>query len=257
MENNLPNVLVCCPSSQDKDYCFQDYAKQVRTFNYTNYDVLICDNSKNEKYMSTYWRAGVDAVHIVPKGNPVQFVCDSQNILRDIFLRGPWDYMFMLESDVFVHKDTLLQLVSIAETNEAHVVGIPYDVFEKERRGLCYQSCNIVGAQQHFKMLTPEESFAISDGQIKDIGELKVSEDTFVYSAGTGALLISRDVLTHIPFMVDEKKHKLAFSDSYFGRDVMGHGFKYMIDPTIIAEHRNKNWDKKFAEHGIDIRKHV
>ena len=45
-----PRVLVGCPTSDSHAYCLDGYMKSVLSLDYTFYDVLIIDNSKDENY---------------------------------------------------------------------------------------------------------------------------------------------------------------------------------------------------------------
>lgn len=250
-ESNSPSVLIVAPTSKDKDYCFKDYASQLRGFNYPDYDILLCDNSEDKNYIKTIWKEGFNCLRVEPKGNPIEFVCESQNKLRQGFLQGGWDYMFMLETDVFVHPDTIAHMVAIAEAHKADVVSGLYNVFHGDKRTLCLQSTTFLHAAKSHKMLSPDSSFAVLDGQIKDITEMRIGNDTCVYSAGTGINLIRREVMETIEFRVEPKQNKTAFSDTYFGLDLLRHGFSQIVDQSIIAEHRTKSWKNKFIKYGI------
>ena len=42
---NYPKVLVSFPTSDKKDYCVDDFIKQIKNFTYPLYDIFVVDNS--------------------------------------------------------------------------------------------------------------------------------------------------------------------------------------------------------------------
>ena len=50
-KRTMPKVLVCCPTSDKKEYCDEEYFEQLQSLTYPNYQVFISDNSKNNQYI--------------------------------------------------------------------------------------------------------------------------------------------------------------------------------------------------------------
>ena len=100
-----PKVLIGVVTASQKDYCVEEFKEQLKGFTYDNYDVLIVDNSENPAHVETFkdfdcvfssrlWEDGT-----YKKGN--EMLAECQNIIRTKFLEGGYEYLFMLESDVF------------------------------------------------------------------------------------------------------------------------------------------------------------
>ena len=45
-------ILIGCPTSAHKKYCLKEYINSIKSLTYKNFDVLIVDNSENDKYFN-------------------------------------------------------------------------------------------------------------------------------------------------------------------------------------------------------------
>ena len=107
MSNN-PKVLIGVVTASQKDYCVQEFKEQLKGFTYDNYEVLIVDNSEDPTHIKVF--EGFYVVHssrlfedgTYKRGN--EMLAECQNIIRTKFLEGNYEYLYILESDVFVSK---------------------------------------------------------------------------------------------------------------------------------------------------------
>ena len=186
----IPTILVATPTSSDKDYTFPAYTNQLQNFTYPNYDTYIVDNSKDKNYINTIWAQGIDADHVEPGGSPIEYVTLCQNIIRNKVLKEGYDWLFMLETDVFVPENFLEYLV--LHSNEVHTFA--YFILNGEETTLCLQGATTKIKYKRATRLTPEVSFSMFTGEVKPINEYKIGCDYELYATGLGCCFIHRSV---------------------------------------------------------------
>ncbi len=237
----IPKILVCAPTSDLKSYCFKEYAKQLRSFTYPNYDILLIDNSEDPTYIEKIWEAGIDAVHIEPGGSPIEYITLSQNILRNKVLNNQIAWMCMIESDIIELPTNLLEYL-LMHGNEVHT--FPYFIMNGAKTALCLQGITHKERYKRAVRLDPETSFSMITGEIKPIQEFKIGHGFELYATGLGVCFIHRNVLKKTEFRIDKKAPHI-FSDSYFFKDLRKAGINIILDTTLIPTHyRGDAWQK-------------
>lgn len=232
-------VLLAAPTSNLKDYCSDDWIKMVRNLSYPNLDIILIDNSKDETYYHKILKAGLLCFRVPPEGSPVTFITKCQNLLRDYFLGGQYDFLFSLETDVFVPKNIIEYMIGY----QAPVLNISYHVTQRNRDTMCIQAMTATGKSNRLKLLNYNEAFDMYDGNIKELSSCGY-EDFKVMGCGIGCTMIRSDVMEEIPFRVDEQRGLAVFSDSYFHMDLQKKNITDLIDTTITVEHRRQDWNK-------------
>ena len=214
-----PKVLVACPIAEEKDYCFDYFAEQLKSFDYPNYDVLLVDNSNSYTFTGKIKEKGIKVIRKPrQKKFPTEFICESMNTIRDYFLKGSYDFLFILEADVFVPKDTISYMVNF----NLPVHNITYFINDGDKRTICLQSIN-----QQFrrtKVLTPETSYIPFTGEIKEFVDFQIDDNTTLIGSGYGCTMIKREVVELIKFRIewnnDKRTAKPTFPDTYFHLDL-------------------------------------
>ena len=130
----MNRVLVSMPTADKKDYCVDEFINQIKTFTYPLYDIFVLDNSKDPKHVQKFWENGIKAVHEPVNGNFKEELARHQNIIRNYFLNGDYDYLLMLESDVFAGECIIENLVSYADVYGASIVTATYEIRKDEDR---------------------------------------------------------------------------------------------------------------------------
>jgi len=221
------NILVAAPTSDKKDYCLDVYARQVQSFTYIDYDTFLVDNSKDPKHIEKIWDLGIDAERVEPKGSPLEFITESQNIIREKVLSEGYEWLFMLETDVFVPLSILDYLMMYS--NPVHTFS-----YFIGNSALCLQGITTMSGNKR-GMRIPAEVGDSLFGSIKPIHEYKIGMDFDVYATGIGCTLIHRSVLKKVKFRTGNQKE--VFSDSYFYLDLKRLGISPVLDTTIIPAH--------------------
>lgn len=237
---SLPKVLIAAPTSNNKDYCFKEYAKNITNFTYPEKDYFFVDNSKDPNYYHKIIKAGFPCIHSEPKGEPAVFIAECQNKIRQHFLKGDWDFLLMLETDVFPPANIIEWMIGFREA----VFNVTYFVdYHGQTAVCCTYNCENHSREQQFSrthimpMLPAFHSFT---GEQKQITDYKIAPDISAYSTGIGCTLIAREVMELVAFKAGIGVQ--IFSDSYFHKDLNEAGISNIYDTSIIVEHRRKGW---------------
>jgi len=234
-------VLVACPISKEKDYCFDYFATQLKSFDYPNYDILLVDNSNDFTFKGKIKKAGIPVIH-QPRGKkfPTEFICDSMNTIRDYFLKGSWDYLFILEADVFVPKDTISYLVAY----DLPVHNITYFIDYEGSRRICLQALNI--ETKRTKVLDLATSYIPFTGEVKQFIDFEIDDTTTLIGSGYGCTMIQREVVKYVKFRTDLENDRRTgvptFPDTHFHTDLYQLGIANYLNTERIANHYNSTW---------------
>ncbi len=218
----MPKILVGCPTSNHKEYCFEEYLKGIKELTYKNFDILLVDNSKDDDYYNKI----KDKIPVIKDKyfeNARDRIIHSRNILRNKVLSEGYDYLLSLEQDVIPPKDVIERLLK----DNQKIVG-----------GLYFKTGS-------FNELIPlvwlrEDKNHARRANIEEIKEDKLIE---VITCGLGCILIHRSVLEKIEFRYS--KDKKAFDDVWFCEDARNNNFKIFCDTGIKCKHliKGMNWD--------------
>ena len=238
--NNWPRILLATPTADVKDYCIREWSYYVKHLTYPNLEILIVDNSIDPTYWKKIKSLGLPVVHYQPKKEDSinRTLLECNNICRDYFLKGEYDFFFSLESDIFSGVNVIEHLLSF----QKWVVGIPYFISQ------AYQSQYMSFITEDFGYIadsvpmTADQGFNFVDGTCKRTHEL-----------GLGAILIARWVIDMVPFRLDESID--GAPDLFLHEDYHKKGIPVFVDTSTMAFHQNSNWNKVRAKHNERISK--
>lgn len=232
-----PKILISFPTSDKKDYCVDDFVNQIKGFTYPLYDIFVVDNSKDKEHVKEWWKRGIKAVHEPIKGNFREELTRHQNIIRSFFLNGDYDYLLMIESDVFTGECIIENLVSYAEAYRASIVTATYEIQQDEAK-LCLTSTVDGLAVRSEKILPRELGYSIMGRGCIPLQKLMKDPDARLTATGIGCTLFGREVLEDNKFRVDLKLNAGAFSDTFIFSDALRQGYEVLINSDLICEHR-------------------
>lgn len=233
----LPKVLVCAPTSIQKDYCFNDWIENVGSFTYPNFDVFLCDNSNDIEYsknINSYVSDNYPFLfycyhYSLSDKNLMTKIAYSHDVCRHILVSKNYEYMLHLETDVFPQKDIIERLL----WHNKDVVGSVYYTDEGiNRKPVIQNIINLTDNKEDIVSLNidAKDDLHFIDGTLKKVGHV-----------GLGCVLIKRSVLEKIQFRCDEDYPEHS-ADSFFANDCYDNDIDIYADTSIISKHKNRKW---------------
>jgi len=234
---NSPKVLVASPIYEAKDYALEKYLAHIEKINYDNYTHLIVDNSKTTDYYERLKAKGLNAVH-VPRGkNSRDALAYSMNYMRKVVLEENYDYLLVVESDLFVDPEVINRLISHTKpvVGSYYLIGFKRDkggkiISPNPQRACLFKIDKKEDAMSGTRILTLQEGYDYFDTGLRRI-----------HGCGLGATLIRRDVLQRFSFWHDQRfdnKHP----DVYFYLDLHSAGLKVYVDTSVLIKHQPSDW---------------
>lgn len=226
-----PKILIGTITSDQKDYCLEDFLRQYKKLTYPNIDIIVADNSKKKSHARILKKYGIKVLYRPKRYNETfwEAMLRCENAIRDYFLSRDYDYLFKLESDVFIPYNSIELLLSA----DRSVIGISYFLGQSYYSYLLEQEwCPLYDIDRYFlKMQSNMKSFLNFDGNLKPANQ-----------KGFGALLIKRWVIEKIPFRLDQ--NKTEYCDTWFYNDLHQRNIGVYTIDLFVASHRNvKFWN--------------
>jgi len=226
-------VLVGCPISSYKKEVMHYYLKGLQSLTYEQKEIVLIDNSPDEELFNSLKK---EKRLTVEKSIHLQGIRDmiirDRNRLREIALKGNFDYFLSLEQDIVPPPDIIERLLE----NGKDVCSAVY---------FCYKERILRGPNQKVLKrfdLTPI-SYNWLDPEIKEVkltrrmsfNEAFPSRLQQIQLCGVGCMLIGRKVLEKIKFRYE--KDGTGFDDIFFGLDCQDNGFEIWLDSRIVCMH--------------------
>jgi GT2 family glycosyltransferase len=171
-----------------------------------------------------FWNNGIKAVHEPFKNDNFRSeLARHQNIIKDYFLNGNYDYLMMVESDVFTGECVIEKLVSYAEVYSAT---------------LCLTATVDSRLVRSEKILDRSLGYEYMGQGVVPMRKFLNDPDAKLTATGIGCTLFRREALEEVEFRVDLELNKNAFSDTFIFTDIATRGYEVLIDSNMICEHR-------------------
>lgn len=231
----LPKVLVGAPVSDHHEYCTEEFIKALKQLNYSNYDILLVDNSKEDNFINSL----KNKVPII-KGKYFPKIHDrlihNRNILRQKALDEGYDYFLNIDQDVIPPKDIIQRML---KHRKKIVTGIYFNPWSKDGKTKLIATIWRNHPTKEGKMVAIKDEIIQGDNIIK------------IDSCGSGCLLIHKDVLQKIKFRYDLNFGR-GVDDVFFCLDAKKEGFQIYADTSIKCKHlitgRQWSWDDLLSE---------
>ncbi len=110
----LPKILVACPNHVIKEYAFQEWINNVKSLTYSNYDILVIDNSPNDSDFMDRYKDQVPIKHIDTTDIEELMVLRlnlSYEEIRKEFLSGDYQRLMIIESDIITPKNIIEKML--------------------------------------------------------------------------------------------------------------------------------------------------
>lgn len=220
MPQNWPKVLAGAPVSDMHSYCFDRYIKALKGLSYSNYDICLVDNSKDDTFFNKVKQIeGIEAKRIEYCEKARERMVNARNLLRQKVLDEGYDYFFNLDQDVIPPKDVLERLIAHKKEIITGLYFNPIRMPDGKSVIVPVVRKKVKGTKVTFFSLEEVEA-----PRLIEVGNL-----------GTGCILIHRNVLEKIKFRYDP--NKTSFDDSWFAYDAQKLGFKLYCDTGVKCQH--------------------
>jgi len=213
---HLPKVLIGIPTYFGKDYCLDEFLASLQKIDYANKDVLFVDNSDDPAHAEVLRAKGFFVEYCKAVGFYEKIVA-SRNVIRQRGIEGKYDFVFFLDSDVFVPSDVLNKLV-------LHNVSVV--------SGVCFTIWYADGVPRVrpviFKENTDKTMVIMND-------EVKKERLYEIKACGGACVLVRRDVLEKVLFSVPEDQK--TSEDILFCLNARKQGFSIFADTSVQCKH--------------------
>jgi hypothetical protein len=155
-------ILVSCPVHQVKEYSFQRWIDNVKSFTYPNYEIFVVDNSPNMELVNKY-KDQIPIVHIkVDQSEPYNRITHSMEVIRQHFLKGNYSRWFNLECDVIPGTDIIEVLLKYGK--DADWIGHAYP-----NRGGDIEESSGIGCSMLSRRLVENYNYDEADRESPDV----------------------------------------------------------------------------------------
>lgn len=226
-------ILLAAPNSVHKNYCFKEWLILAKSF---GCDIFIADNSPLDANKDLYESLKVPYEWINPHGkSSEQFICESQNKIREKVLKEGYTHLFFLETDLFPPT----QILPLFLAMDVPVVSAPYFIYKNSFTTPMNQEIRIFDGEAITRNYTLGESFSFMDGGLKKC-----------YATGFGCTLVKRQVLQQVDFRYTQDQYVQdnhigpSHADSYFYADLQKVRIQAYLYTGITVRHYNSDWNK-------------
>jgi hypothetical protein len=233
----FPKILITTPIYDGKDYCLRDFIDNARQIQRStpNSHLLLVDNSATDSYVRKCRRQyrDISFAHVNRGRNSRDAICNSMNYARHHAIRYNYDYIMVLEEDLFPPKNVALLLYRHAKP----VVGATYFISSMINGKLVSAPCIFTNSvdektrQGGTRLINAKEWNTI----ISKPGLHRV------HGMGLGCTLIDKEIFARFPFW-NSRVHDGKHHDVYFYMDLNNNNIPVYVDTSLVVEHRPSDW---------------
>ncbi|MEK6947643.1 MAG: glycosyltransferase [Nanoarchaeota archaeon] len=222
-----PKILVGCTVADVKRYCLGNYVAGLRRLTYKNFDVVLIDNSKTDKYAKEIAKFGYNVIKTIHHDNMGESITEGMNMLRDIALKD-YDYFICLEQDV-VPPPNLIELM--LETKKDIVTGVvPHLLLKPD------------GSSRNIALLGIDDIQNPGKYKYFDLESVMQNKEGLVKSdyCSMSCLMMSKNALKKIKFRYEPSKNnemKTIWYDFCFSKDAKKNKFEIYANLAIKCQH--------------------
>lgn len=263
-ENEMPKVLVGCPTYDGKEYVLREYMENITNLDYPNYDVILVDNSERKggpffKRLNKYPKGNAKEMFVLKTNRcktSRESIAKSRNIIKEHFHKGGYDYFMSIEFDLIPPKTIIQELMAEKkpvitamyeigyEDKASHLVDagkyplIHMAVREgsktNEQSTIMTVNCphcdKAVFIKNRTRQLNREEMSKFIDGTVKQ-----------VHGCGVGCTLITKEIMEFLRgFRVDTQYN--YHDDTFFYLDLWNNHKPVYLHTGYNIKHANSDW---------------
>ncbi len=238
-----PKVLVASPTYKGMKYCQDKFFDRINNLTYSNYDLLMIDNSEGDDYFNELKDKGIQVLKDeVSEKNKMRRLISSRNKIIEYALENNYDYLLMMDCDVIPPRNIIEELLNC---DKNIVSGLYFNYF--------MSSGKLKNLPVAWRFITEEEFEEISKkinlpSSVKSNLDLRrhltsqeaESNELFeVIYPSAGCMLISRKVFEKVKYgLLDMSRINANTSDDiYFITKARDLGFKCYCNTKIKCDH--------------------
>ena len=213
-----PMVLVGCAVNEMYEYCLEQFIASIKTFTYKNYDILLVENSKTNRFLDKLMEQGLNVIKCGWHENARERIVRSRTILRDYAINNDYDWLLMLDQDVIPPRDVIEKLLA---HKKRVICGVYYGIFQNKLKPVAWYWDNFYGSNNTNMFQFEHE---------------KMQLYRLVYGFfGLGCCLIHRSTLNKVE--IRYVKDKDTFEDTWFALDLKAKKIKIYADTSVLCKH--------------------
>ena len=222
MKNDFPKIFTVILNYNGRDTILKSL-KSVYLQDYPNYELVVADNCSLDESPALA-KKYYSGVHFIQNGENFGFAAGNNPAIR-FALEKFADYVFLLNNDAMLEKNTLSRLVKAAEEDKK--AGILSPLILRADGSIWYAG----GKIRWFKM------------RAEHIFKIEKQEPYETKFASGCAMLIKKDVFREIGLL--SEKYFLYYEDADFCVRAAKKGFKVLTVPDAKAVHLEKSEEVK------------
>lgn len=240
MTENKPKVIVASPTFDKMKYCQDEFFNSIKNLSYSNYDILIVDNSDEDFYFEGLKKiSGINVVRDKNIGKSgFQKVVSSRNKIIEYAIENNYDYIFMIDSDVIPPSNIIEELISCGKDL---VSGLYFNFFNVNEQvkilPVAWREINEKEFEQLKKILNFDEKIKSHKDLRRHLTEEEIESNELleVKYPSAGCMLISKEVFIKARYGLLDKEN--TSDDIYFFDEIASLGFKMYVYTKIKCRH--------------------
>ncbi len=238
----MKKILVGSPVNEMYDYCIKDYADAIRSLSYSNYDILLVDNSKDDSFYNKLKSIRIPVIKGKYFEEPRDRMVYCRNLLREKAINENYDFFLNIDQDVIPPKDIIERFL---EHKKRVITGIYFNY-----RKFTPQKIGGREGTRYGDLFPTVWGFTSKKEVMRQLREDELTGKLIqIASCGSGCLFIHNSVLKKINFHYSKEhdhkeKNYFVFDDAYFCKDLMELKIPIYADTSMICKHliKEKGW---------------
>ena len=238
-----PKVLVAAPVFDGMKYCIRQFLDSMRSLTYTNYKILIVDNSRSNNFFEELKKEPSVMLIKDPTAEEqnIKRLVNSRNIILDYALENNYDHILMMDSDTIPPNNIIEELLS---QNKEIVSGLYYNYFNSSGQIKLLPVAWKSVTEQEFEEMKKQIRFPQMIKSNKDLRRHLTKEEANsnqlieVIQTSAGCMLISRRAFKKIRYGILPVPEGVHTSDDvYFSEKAQESGFKIYCCTKLKCSH--------------------
>jgi len=217
-----PRVAIVIVTWNNKDYVIE-LLTSLKTINYNNHDIFVVDNASTDNTCESI-RAQFPHVNLIVNPENLGGTGGFNTGMTYVLNKGGYNYIWLLDNDAVVEKDTLIELVKVMENDDR--VGIAGSIIMEPDEDMIVE----LGAYVSWSIGTWKPN--LRNKKISKMEELDNAEVDYVAACSA---LVRNEMLQQIGVM--DERYFIHWDDIDLSLRAKAAGYKVMASPKSKVYH--------------------